>query len=169
MKIGTSNSKIENDVAISPKIQSPCNHQHSFDFVEEEMTFIINVMPEEQTFEPLYKEHSEELSLSADFTSELPLTTFAPHRVDQTPESSLATEVEKERQLYTKENKKPSSLVEKRLSCINEEEEPRQRQQLEIESVLLPKNSQIDGGNKNSSTEGSSFVQVPASLDLSLF
>ena len=161
LKIGTSNSKIENDVAISPKIQSPCNHQHSFDFVEEEMTFIINVMPEEQTFEPLYKEHSEELSLSADFTSELPLTTFAPHRVDQTPESSLATEVEKERQLYTKENKKPSSLVEKRLSCINEEEEPRQRQQLEIESVLLPKNSQIDGGNKNSSTEGEEICNLP--------
>ena len=161
LKIGTSNSKIENDVAISPKIQSPCNHQHSFDFVEEEMTFIINVMPEEQTFEPLYKEHSEELSLSADFTSELPLTTFAPHRVDQTPESSLATEVEKERQLYTKENKKPSSLVEKRLSCINEEEEPRQRQQLEIESVSLPKNSQIDGGNKNSSTEGEEICNLP--------
>ena len=163
----TANSKIENGFAISQKYKSPCNHQNSFDFVEEEMTFIINVMPEEPTFEPIYKKHSEELSLPADFTSEPPLTTFAPHHFDKTPESSLAIECkeeEDERQLYKKENKKPSSLVEKRLSCINEEDESQQRQQLESETVGLPKKMQMDGGDeeaKKSCIEGEEMCDFP--------
>jgi len=157
------NRKMENGFAISQKLKSPCNHQHSFDFVEEEMTFIINVMPEEPTFDPLYKEHSEEL-VPADHlrTSETPLTTFAPHparpkprtiQLDQSQEPSFAIESEKERWevVYKKENKKPSSLVENRLSCINEleEDESEQRQHVENERFLLPKNTQkIHGGEK---------------------
>ena len=40
--------------------QIECNHQNCFDFVEEEMTFIINVMPPEQSFDPFYKVHTGE-------------------------------------------------------------------------------------------------------------
>ena len=170
LKREMSNSKImsvknesykENVVAIPQKVKSPCNHQHSFDFVEEEMTFIINVMPEEPTFEPLYKEHPDQLFLRADI-SETPLTTFAPHRFDQTPESSLAIECETER-LYKKENKKPSSLVENRLSCINEDDESQQRQQLENETVCLPNNTRIDGDKEviKSYIEGEEICHLP--------
>lgn len=143
------NNGDEDGAETSQKAKSPClkgsecNHQHSFDFVEEEMTFIINVMPEEPAFQPLYKEHCDGLSLLPD-VSETPLTIFAPHRFDQTPESGLAIECETEG-LYKKENKKPSLQVENRLSCINEEDESQHGQQLEGESICSPKNmNQID-------------------------
>ena len=103
--------------------QIECNHQNCFDFVEEEMTFIINVMPAEQSFDPFYKVHTDERSLVVDI-SEMPSTSFASHHFDQAVDPNLG--VETEESVYKKENKKPSSLVENRLSRISEEEESQQ-------------------------------------------
>ena len=119
--------------------QIECNHQNCFDFVEEEMTFIINVMPAEQAFDPFYKVHTGECSLVVDI-SEMPSTSFASHHFDQAVDPNL--EVETEESVYKKENKKPSSLVENRLSRISEEEES---QQGEVE----PKKKEMDEENRN--------------------
>ena len=118
------------------------NHQHAFEFVEEEITFIINVDPEEPCFEPLYREHSSaECPILSSFSTS-PLTKTAPQT---TEDSNQVTEIgprrgnsnqvaveggpqEEEPGSWFKKEKKKTRLPiiitpENRLSRINEEEE----------------------------------------------